>query len=1053
MSKSLQLSIGLCLAFVFLASSAFAQTKVSGKVTGSDTNDGLPGVTIQVKGKNIGVISDIDGQYSITAEDDDLLVFSFIGYKSQEVPVNGRTQLDLVLDLDLQQLDEVVVVGYGEQKKATLTGAITTIKPEDLEELPTGNLAQTLIGKLAGVQVNRNGTGIPGTPSPLVIRAESASGTERQVLYVIDGVIYSDDSYALPGPSGSEVFNRLDPSEIESISILKDGAAAVYGARGAGGVVLVKTKRGNPGKLKFTYNGSVGVGQPTQIPEMLSGEQHAQMWNDILDIRKSLGARPSANDYFDDEEMANIRANDYDWLEGLFKAAVNQKHAISVSGGSEDVRYFLSGNYYNETGNYDNLWFKRFSVRTNLEYDITKDLMVGVGINFSEGNRRNPNYDPGSGNTGEGVLRDWYKRPLTAPRWIPPTYNGLPVNNGSWNPYGLLQSDNYKTNTSNNTNLSARLEYNVPFLSGLKLSSLLSYNINSSDGTTFGQDYLTYNFYSEGGNFISEDPSTILINNSEGLRESFEKSRVYQFNVSARYAKSFGNHNVGATFVYEQSDGYSRGFNAQKSIADIRGFDSFWAFQNGTNQINGVYNGLGRWGVIGRLTYDYEGRYIFESAFRSESSSKFSPEERFGVFPSVSAGWVISEESFFDNLRSGIDFLKLRTSVGLVGNDNVRPFEWKPAFNAGSTGPIFGQGTGVLTNAITARQNGFIVPSRTWSKTRTWNYGLDARALSNRLSFTYEHYYALTYDAFDRPLAIYVLGNEKPPTINNKESFSTGDEFQVGFNDKIGGNFNYSIDANFTRRRSRPLKLFQNPLVLGQWDDQTLNDDSNQPGLIALGIIRTDEDLARVQEMYSTINGIPVAKGMIYYEDVGGANYSGPDGQINGDDRRIIAEYTTPPYSYGFGLGFGYKNWRLNASFSGVFGHKEFIQKDEQLVDRNAGLAVNQYTSTFSWWGDYWTEENPNASMPRPAAYGFEGEVSTFWMRDGHTLRMNDISISYTLPKNVMSKIKLANLKFYASATNVWTIISPFDFKDPAVSQAFDYPLVRMINTGLSFSL
>lgn len=1044
---------------LFSISSVFAENiKISGVVTDSESGEGLPGVTVMVQGSNNGTITDIDGNYSLTADENGVLLFSFVGYQTLTVPIAGKIKIDIIMEVDMQSLDEVVVVGYGEQKKANLTGAIVTVKPQDLEEIPTGNLAQTLIGKLAGVQINRNGTGIPGTPTPLVIRDESASGTARQVLYVIDGVIYSDDSYALPGPSGSEIFNRLDPSEIESISILKDAAAAVYGARGAGGVVLVKTKRGQMGGLKFNYNGSVGIGQPTRIPEMLSAEQHAKMWNEVLDIRKrvGIGTRPSLNDYFDDDEMQNIVGKDYDWLDGLYKAAFNQKHSLTASGGTEDVRYFLSANYYKETGNYEKLWYQRYSIRSNLEYDITKNLLAGFSMSFSEGNRENPNYDPGSGDNGEGVLRAWYKRPLTAPKWIPATYNGKPVANGTWNPYGLLQSNNYKRNNSNNTNLTARLEYKVPQIDGLKLSSFLSYNINSNIGTTLGQDYLTYNYFSDAGVLLSEDPEEVQIYNSEGLRESFERGRVYQFNISSNYSKTIGKHNFGATAVYEQSAGNTRGFSAQKSYADIRGFDSFWAFQNGTNLIDGIYNSIGRWGVIGRLSYDYNGKYLLESSFRSESSSKFSPDQRFGVFPAVSLGWVLSEESFLKGKVDFIDFLKLRSSIGILGNDNVRPFEWKAAFTAGETGLIFGTANGTLSNAIIARNNAFIVPSRTWSKTRTFNSGIDLVVLENRLKITAEYYYAFTYDGFDRAIEYMELGSNKPPQINNKESFSEGAELQLGFTDKIGKDFTYFIDANFSRRHSRPLKLFQNPNVLGHWDDQRLNDDSNQPGLIALGIIRTDADVEMVKAMYYNSNGLldgkPIEKGMIYYKDVGGANYSGPDGKIDGNDRRVIAEYTTPPYSYGFSLGLGYRSFRLNASFGGVFGHKEFISKDEQLVDRDAGLVVRPYANTFSWWGDYWTEDNPNSSMPRAAAWGYEGEVSTFWMRNGHTLRLNDISLSYSMPKKVVDKMKLSNLKFYISGTNIWTIISPFDFKDPAVSQAFDYPLVRMVNSGLSFS-
>ncbi|MEP4135622.1 MAG: SusC/RagA family TonB-linked outer membrane protein, partial [Cyclobacteriaceae bacterium] len=430
MIRNLRACLLVLLSFVWIGS-AFSQDtyKVSGQVKGSDYDGGLPGVTISIKGQNKGTTTDFDGNYSLNVGEEDVLVYSFIGYLTQEIAVNGRTEINVELPQDIQKLDEVVIVGYGEQKKTSLTSAIVTIDPEELEDIPTANLSQTLIGKLPGVQVNRNGTGIPGTPSPLVIRDESASGNiQRQVVYVIDGVIYTGEQDGT-GPTGDEIFNRLDPSEIESISILKDAAAAVYGARGAGGVVLVKTKKGQAGKTKVNYSGSLGVGQPTQIPDMLSGYEHAMMWNEKVDqairLRPYRSTTLRERNKFTDEELEIIKERDYDWLDGLYKAAVVQKHSLNVSGGSERVRYFVAGNYYYETGNYDDLWFRRYGIRSNIEADLTDNLLLTMGISFSEGSRKNPSYEGGSGD-GQGVLREWYQRPLTAPKWLNPIVDGMP---------------------------------------------------------------------------------------------------------------------------------------------------------------------------------------------------------------------------------------------------------------------------------------------------------------------------------------------------------------------------------------------------------------------------------------------------------------------------------------------------------------------------------------------------------------------------------------------------------------------------------------------------
>lgn len=1028
---------------------------ISGKVTGADDTDvGLPGVTVVVKGTGSGTVTDIEGNFTVQAAEDATLIFSFVGYKTTEVPVNGRTVVNITLDMDISSLEEVVVVGYGEQKKANLTGAIASVKPQELEDIPVGNLANALIGKMPGVQINRNGTGIPGTDSPLVIRDESASGTVRQVLYVIDGFIYNNDENGNTGPAGSVIFNRLDPSEIESITILKDAAAAVYGARGAGGVVLVKTKRGAVGKPKFSYSGSFGVGQATAIPEMLKGYELAKMMNEISRIN---GANPDQTQfYFSDAELEDIRGRDYDWVDGLYKNATTARNAFNVSGGTENVRYFVGGSHYHETGNYENLWFKKYGVRSNLEAHLSKQMFLTLGMNYSQSKSRKPYYHE---DAQPGVLRSWYKQLLTAPKWVPPTIDGKPVKYGTWNPYGLQGSDNFTEGGGDNMNMSVALDYKVPGIEGLKLNGSYAYNVNTSTGNRFAQDYQVYNLAYSGKVPLLELPEgmpTSIESNTESLRESFNRGSNYQLNTSVSYNKTlWKKHNLNALLVYEQAQGRNRELIASKTgLADIDDIDQFWAFPNTQQEILGRAYMSGRYSYIGRFNYDYDGKYILESTFRRESSNKFAPEHTKGIFPSVSVGWVLSEEGFFKNNVEFIDFLKLRVSAGRVGNDNVRSFEWKQSFTAETEGAYFGKGTSTKTNSLEIRNQGIIVPSRTWSKTNSYNFGLDVTMLGHKLNMALDYYYQFIFDGFQHRSNIpYELGTTSLPHENYKESFSEGIEYLIDYNDGIGKSFRYSISANFSWRHSRPLKLYQNPAVLGTWKDELRNDDSNQPGYIALGIIRTDADVEMVKAMYyanPTINGRPIEKGMIYYKDIGGPDYSTvPDGKIDSWDQTIIAEYTTAPYSYGFTLGASWKGLKLAGTFNGIFGHKDFIQKDEMAGPGSFSSPRN----VFAWWGDYWTEENPDAKLPRPAYYGFENQISTFWMRDGHTLRLNNVSLSYSMPTELTQRLKLPQARFYCTVTNAWTIISPFDWKDPVVSQAYDYPLARTINFGINLSI
>ncbi len=1047
----------LCLVVILgLASNvAIAQQTVTGKVISVGDNEVLPGVTVLIKGTTKGSVTDIEGNYRIEASPDDIIVFSFIGYVTQEVKVGSQAVIDVDLEFDVQSLDEVVVVGYGEQKKANLTGAISVVETKELEDIPVSNLSESLVGRLAGVEVSRGGNGIPGAQSALVIRRESASGNiARQVLYVIDGVVYTEEQDGT-GPSGHEMFNRLDPTEIESISILKDAAAAVYGARGSGGVILVKTKRGKAGKIRINYNGSLGIGTPTQTPDMMSAGDHARMLNDILDVKALVGERVRPSDYISEDEINRVDTLDYDWLDGLYKDAVTQRHSINVSGGGENVRYFFSGGYYHETGNYSNIWYKRYNLRSNVEADLSDDLMFTLGMSFNEGRRKNPDLD---GTSGSG-LAEFFRRPFTAPKWAPPVVDGLPTaHDDEWNPYAFFESGSTKESVSNNMNITGSLDYEVPVITGLKLSTMFAYNVNNATGNSFRQNFYTNPLLVESGEKlprpeIDYDQGQKFQNNDERIRNSFTKGINYQFNFSANYSRTFGDHNLGATFVYEQSDGNSEEINVTLQNAEIGGYNYLWAFSRDGMDVGSGYKQLGRWGSIGRVNYDYKGRYLIESSFRYEASSKFAASDREGFFPAVSAGWVISEESFFSDNIGFMNFFKIRSSYGITGNDNTRPYEHRASYLANRTGPVFGDGSeGTLSGAIEIRNKGVTVPTRTWAKTRNFNVGVDLKAVNHKLSLTAEYYYAETYDGFMRnPTYPFVIGNAKPPEENYKISFSEGYEIQLGFKDKIGNDFSYSFNANFTRRRSRPLKLYQNPAAIGSYYDELINDDSNQPGYTAIGIIRTEEDLAMVREMFYNMDPEVWQLGMIAYQDIGGDVYSNePDGLLTKDgDTRIIAEYTSPPYSYGLSFRFGWKEISVSGNFSGVFGHKEFIPK----VEHDHASLPDLNSNTFAWWGDYWTEDNPDASLPRPYAYGLEDQHSTFWMRDGHTLRLNNLNVSYAIPDKWSRKIKVDNWRFYMTVTNVWTIISPFDYKDPAISNAFEYPLVRTISLGTRFSL
>jgi TonB-linked SusC/RagA family outer membrane protein len=1040
---------------LLIAGPAFAQVAIEGHILDIE-GEPLPGVSVKIKGTTTGTVTDLKGYYKLSnVPTDATLEYSFLGMLTEEIEVGDKTNIDVTMVDDIKSLEEVVVVGYGSVRRANLTGAVVDIKAAELEDIPVGDLSSALDGKLAGVKISSS-TGKPGESSVLRIRTESSFGRATEdVLYVIDGVITTD----------AEVFNLLDASEVESISVLKDAAAAVYGARAAGGVVVVKTKRGSEGKPRINYSGSYGIAQATKFPEMLSSVELAEMYNDIYGILlNSYGIVTDEDQYYSQEELDYFSSNpDNNWIDELLKVATTEKHTVNISGGSDRIKYFSGGSFYNEDGMIDLLDYSRYSMRVNVEANVTKNLTANLGLNYSYKKSMEPNF---AGESQSGVLRDTYKQALTAAPWLPIAVDGKPVGNYiSSNPLALINSGSYKRSNGNSAGFRAEIQYKIPFLEGLNFNCQFSRSESNDNGKEYAQNYMLYNF-SENGHIIDLDsePTVREYSNNEGIYQSSSYSKNYQLNTSLLYNKKFGSHDISSLLVYEQSESESNSFNTrieENTILD--GYDYMWAFAEDEYvwKSGSSANESGNLGIIGRINYGYDQKYLLETTFRYEASQKFHPDYRWGFFPAVSAGYVISEEDYFKRNISFINFLKARASAGIVGNDNVAAFLWTPTFTADGSGPILG---GATTSAVVAKNGLIYVPSIHWQETHSYNTGLDMRLLNNHINFSADFYYRHTFNIFNRrsnlPAIVGLSSSVKPPDENYGEADARGIEIETGYENKIG-DVSFNIDVIFSWDKKKEVKLFQNPAVEGSWRDDRLNDPSNQPGWIALGIMRTQDQLNDWMAKYPdyTINGMPLELGMIYYEDIRGEEYTDddgkiaylpPDGKIDGSDKTIIAQYTSPPFHYGFTLGASWKGIKVNATFSGIFGHKEFISKDEQTLPDPFSQDI---TNVFGFWSDYWTPTNTDAAYPRPFYYGYHDQMTTFWMRDGHTLRLKNLNVSYSVPQSVAQKLKITSMRLYFSSQNLWTIISPFDHKDPAVSRGYDYPLMRTYNFGINITI
>ena len=1050
-------NIYLFVALVFLETAQiFAQTRVTGIVSDGD-GETLPGVNVIIKGTTQGTITDINGNYNIdNVPVDGILEFSMVGMQDQEIKVNSRSKIDVKMAADVQSLDEVVVVGYGSVKRANLAGSVTDINARELQDIPSANLSTALEGRLAGVKVSQ-ASGRPGAATKFQIRESSSNKSAEEPLFVIDGVIRED--------GGQAAFDMLDPSEVESISILKDASAAVYGARAAGGVVLVQTKRGKKGKVKVNYSSSLGITQAINSTEMLSAYEQAQMLNDGFDIRnfsKTSPDRYTADelDYFRD----SIPDGGYDWLKEAWKNASVARHNLSVNGGSEKVSYFVGGNYYKETGSIEGLYVTKYTLRSNMQVEVLKGLTTS--FEFSIGNRKtrlplNP-MDKES-----DILEETFKALLQNPQWIPPTIDGLPVKQGSMisnNPYAIWANNNYKKGESNNVNLIASVEYELPFIRGLRARVQVSQTKDNASGKTYNASAVGYNFQTSGAhNHIimpdapldSLEPVTLLAN-IQNLEESSTEYIGYQYNAQLSYDKEFGKSALNALIVAEGSENRSNRIGWQRQNDQlVPGYDLIWAFAEGGDRILAtVPSQRGSLGYIGRLNYNYGSKYICEFAFRYESSTRFPYNKRWAFFPSLLAGWVVSEEDFFENNVSFINFFKLRGSAGLLGNDQTGEFSYilryAPDLN---NYYLFGDQASLL---VYPKNDGVVNPIIAWQKTQSYNGGMDLRFLDNKISFTADVFYKYTSNTLE------LLASMIPTTagvpVSNKVAFNYGRlhaygyEFELGFQGTLPFDFNYNISGNFSWAEAMLLKVAQSPGAVGKWYDQLKNPKDNQPGAVSTGIIRDQQELDDI--MMDNPNYLsdaePLEVGMLNYKDIRGTDGSeGPNGQFNFDlieDRTVIARKTSPPYNYGVNFNLFWKGIRLDMTFSGKFGHKV-------LFDKEAMTSPTATQNVPAFWVDHWTPENIDAAYPRAYNYGLEGNYSTFWMRDGHTLRLTDMNISYSLPGQWAERVGLSQFRIYFNTKYLWTLINPLPYKDANLSKYNGYPMTRTYNFGISVNL
>lgn len=1017
---------------------------VRGRVT-DDRGEPLSGATITVKGTKETAISKEDGTFSIKVPDDArVLVVSHVGTATQEIDIEGKTMISVKLVSVDNNMNDVVVIGYGSQKRYQTTGAVATIKAQEIQDIPAPNIAGALRGRIAGLGVSSN-SGRPGASITLNVRNSRISeqaglfGATPEPLYVIDNIIVD-----------KATFDNLDPSMVDDISILKDASAAIYGAAGAKGVILITTKRGKVGVPQLSYNGYVGVTDATRKPEMLSGYEHALLLNDGY---RMANAQP--NLFFSPEDLDYIKGLNYEsWFDALWQPSVTQRHNLSVSGGSERMTFFVGGSYQNENGNYAGIKADKYSFRSGITAKLLKGLKADIAFNIDHSVRHSKNE---ISENDQGFL----ERLVQVPRWVPVSIDGKWVNdNGTANahPLGHIHSGFYHTNKRQAYRINASLIYQPEsgILKGLTARFQVSQAGDGSDVDQYRPNYQVHSFARFGNNaqLYREDSvinvRDVFTGNNSLLNRGLGKSNSYQGFLTLQYARTFDRHNFSVLVGGEQSASKGENLEVQWMNQQMPGFDDYWAFDQSPFVDKPQLTESTKRSFFGRVSYNFDGKYTLEGVTRVDASSNFARGKIWGVFPSVGLGWVISQENFFRDRINFINYMKLRANVGLTGDDRVNARLWQERFRVDAAGYLYGD------TYVPGLQPAVIPnPDISWEKKRTVNVGVDMSLLNNKLSLTMDFFQNYIYDAFDK-------GNDQnfpmyagfaAPVVNYQIRYAWGSEFSIGYNARLAKDLHFKAGINFGFSNFVVDRMFYNRFQLWENSPEDWKVDfgtdprkytSSNYGLIAKGMFRTQEevDAFLAKNPNYTINGVVPQPGWLYFEDVNG------DGVITERDKTTMYNRIDPFLATGIQFGLAYKSLTLSLNIAARFGGKEFYDSKA----RRSKPTPQKNVPVF--WNDRWSPENPNGRFPRYDDPSIDrGWESTFWAVDGTMIRVNDMTLVYTVPKRIAGKVGLSNARILATGNNLWVLKNPLKYKDPYSSYIYDYPTLRTISLGLSLGL
>ncbi|WP_299548748.1 TonB-dependent receptor [Seonamhaeicola sp.] len=996
-----------------------AQT-ISGNVM-DESGVGIPGANVVVKGTNRGAVTDFDGNFSISASSGDILEISFLGYVTQSVSVGNLTSITVTLAEDAAQLDEVVVIGYGTARKKDLTGAVGLISSKDLLKAPITKIGAGLQGKVTGVNIQQT-TGAPGQAMKIRIRGGSSINYSNNPLYVIDGFIGADIS-------------TINPNDIATINFLKDASAtAIYGSRGANGVVLITTNAPKAGKLTVSFESNVGFSNMINKYDILEAHEQAELMNEQ---RASLGETP----FFSQGDIDALRAvGGTDWQDLITRSGLRHNHTLNVTGGNDNLKYFFSANHLDEEGVIKHTFYKRTSLRSNISGKI------GDRISFKF-NTYGVHTDSQGNGRGTGGTNNAIGNAVIFPQmWASRDADGNFIDGNTYNSYngaflvGRLVNPEMQVRQNQET-LNDRILSNIDL--DVKITDKLTLVLGAAGSLTNafrGQRTLP--------DFINVTRSNVT------AQQNYGRNNSWLVNGRLTYENVFGDHNLKVSGVYEFNKSINRGLTA--SVGDLSSLGNEWyLLQNGSPASTISSYGTGKIrSYMGRLNYSFKDKYLVTASIRADGSSRFNPDQRWGYFPSAALAWRVSEEDFIQDV-DWIDNLKLRAGYGEVGNQAVPYGATQLTFAGDPTARNFGWyplDNGVPVQGVVPDVT-ITNPALKWETTTSYNAGLDFSILGSKLSGTVDVYSKKATDVIiERSIPRYT--GATGIRDNFADIDNNGVEVGLNWTIKSTEDFNWTAYANFTRNKN----IIQN---LGEGVDEIFV-ETEEPigiwslvggnkkfvvrqgeslgalfGLKAIGIWQADEAAEA-----SSFNSGP---GEVKYEDLNG------DGAISAEDRQIVGN-TQPDFTYGFGTSVNYKNWDLSVQCIGSVGNDIYNWTDNRL---NYGILDTDYRNR-------WSPTNTSSTqqvMPYGTDYSLTYVVSQY-IEDGSFFKISNVTLGYNLPQSVIDALKISNFRLYASIDNVLTITN-YSGLDPEASStpvnsdaqagvdAFSYPLTRTISAGL----